>query len=66
MLVSAFARLRLYQSMYGWTELRFVVLVAIGWLAVALAVAAGLLLARRTRWTLHVLGIAVARRHRRR
>ena len=34
---------RLYQSMYGWTELRLVVLVAIAWLAVALAVTAGLL-----------------------
>jgi hypothetical protein len=58
-LVSAFVRLRLYQSMYGWTELRFVVLVAIAWLAVALAVAAGLLLTRRTPWTLHALGIGV-------
>ena len=58
-LVSAFTRLRLYQSMYGWTELRLVVLVAIAWLAVALAVTAGLLVARRTRWTLHALGIMV-------
>ena len=58
-LVSALVRLRLYQAMYGWTELRFVVLVAIAWLAVALAVAAGLLLTRRTRWTLHALGIGV-------
>jgi hypothetical protein len=58
-LVSAFVRLRLYQAMYGWTELRLVVLVAIGWLAVALAVAVGLLLTRRTRWTLHALGIGV-------
>jgi hypothetical protein len=58
-LVSPLARLRLYQSMYGWTELRFVVLVAIAWLAVALVAAAVLLLTRRTRWTLHVLGIAV-------
>ena len=58
-LVSAFTRLRLYQSMYGWTELRLVVLVAMAWLAVALAVTAGLLLARRTRWTLHALGIMV-------
>jgi hypothetical protein len=58
-LASALLRLRLYQSMYGWTELRLVVLVAIAWLAVALAVTAGLLLARRTRWTLHALGIMV-------
>jgi hypothetical protein len=33
--------------------------VAIGWLAVAVAVTAGLLGARRTRWTLHVLGVLV-------
>jgi hypothetical protein len=58
-LASALVRLRLYQAMYGWTELRLVVLVAIGWLAVALAVAAVLLLTRRTRWTLHALGIGV-------
>ncbi len=58
-LVSALLRLRLYQSMYGWTELRLVVLIAIAWLGVALAVAAALLLLRRTRWSLHVLGIMV-------
>ena len=56
-LVSAFVRLRLYQDAYGWTELRFVVLTAIAWLAVALAATAWLVLARQTRWTLHVLGI---------
>jgi hypothetical protein len=58
-LASALLRLRLYQDAYGWTELRFVVLTAIAWLSVALAVAAGLLLARRTPWTLHALGIMV-------
>ncbi len=58
-LLSAFVRLRLYQDMYGWTELRFVVLVAIGWLAVALVATAVLLLGRMTRWTLHVLGVMV-------
>ena len=58
-LVSALVRLRLYQAAYGWTELRFVVLAAIGWLAVALVAAAVLLLTRRTRWVLHVLGIMV-------
>ncbi len=58
-LVSAFLRLRLYQDAYGWTELRFVVLVAILWLGAALALAAGLLVARRTGWVLHGLGIAV-------
>jgi hypothetical protein len=56
-LVSAFVRLRLYQEAYGWTELRFVIVVSIGWLAVGLAIVAGLLLARRTAWTLHALGI---------
>ncbi len=58
-LVSALVRLRLYQDAYGWTELRFVVLVAIGWLGAAIALVAGLLATRRTGWTLHVLGIAV-------
>jgi hypothetical protein len=58
-LCSAFVRLRLYQDAYGWTELRFVVVVAIVWLAVALGIAAWLLLARMTRWTLHALGILV-------
>ena len=52
-------RLRLYQDAYGWTELRFVVVVAILWLAVALGIAAWLVLARMTRWTLHALGILV-------
>jgi hypothetical protein len=36
-----------------------VVLVAIGWLAAAVIVTAVLLVARRTHWTLHVLGIMV-------
>jgi hypothetical protein len=58
-LVSAFLRLRLYQEAYGWTELRFVVLVAILWLGVALVVTAGLVGARRTPWVLHALGIGV-------
>ncbi len=58
-LVSAFLRLRLYQDAYGWTELRFVVLVAILWLGGALALTAGLLVALRTRWVLHGLGIGV-------
>ena len=40
--LSAFVRLRLYQDAYGWTELRFVVLTAIVWLAVALAATAWL------------------------
>jgi Domain of unknown function (DUF4153) len=56
-LASALLRLRLYQDAYGWTELRFVVLIAIGWLAVALAVTGALLAGGRARWTLHVLGV---------
>ena len=56
-LASALVRLRLYQDAYGWTELRFVVLVAIGWLAVAIIATLALLAARRPQWTLHVLGI---------
>jgi hypothetical protein len=56
-LVSAFLRLRLYQEAYGWTELRLVVLTAIGWLAVALGVTGWLLATGRTRWVLHALGI---------
>jgi Zn-dependent protease with chaperone function len=56
-LVSALERLRLYQAAYGWTELRLVVLVSIGWLAVALLASALLLARRRTAWLLHVLGV---------
>ncbi len=56
-LVSALARLRLYQDAYGWTELRFVVLVAIGWLGAGIAAAGWLLAKRQTRWMLHVLGV---------
>jgi len=56
-LVSALARLRLYQEAYGWTELRFIVLVAIGWLGAAILAAAYLLTRRQTRWLLHVLGV---------
>ena len=33
-LASSFLRLRLYQDAYGWTELRFYVLAAIGFLAI--------------------------------
>jgi hypothetical protein len=58
-LMSAFERLGLYQAAYGWTELRFVVLVAIGWLAAALLAAAVLLARRRSDRILHVLGVLV-------
>ena len=55
-LVSSFLRLRLYQDAYGWTELRFWVLLSIGWLAAAL-LALGVLVARRRSGRLvHVLG----------
>ena len=48
---------RLYQEAYGWTELRFVVLVAIAWPGAAILAAGYLLTQRRTRWLLHVLGV---------
>ncbi len=56
-LVSAALRLRLYQDAYGWTELRLYVFVAIGSLGLALAAAAGLVLADRTRWLGHGLAV---------
>ena len=56
-LASALARLRLYQEIYGWTELRFVVLVSIAWLAAAVVGSIALLARRRARWSLHVLGV---------
>jgi Domain of unknown function (DUF4173) len=55
-LASALARLRLYQEAYGWTELRFVVVVSIAWLAAAVLATGALLARRRARWSLHVLG----------
>jgi hypothetical protein len=57
-LASALARLRLYQDAYGWTELRFLVLVAIAWLGAALGATGYLLMRRQARWLLHVLGAA--------
>jgi hypothetical protein len=56
-LASALARLRLYQEAYGWTELRFVVLVSIAWLAAAVVGSLVLLARHRARWSLHVLGV---------
>ncbi len=56
-LASALARLRLYQDAYGWTELRFVVLVSIGWLAAAVVATVVLLIRNRTQWTLHALTV---------
>jgi hypothetical protein len=60
---SALVRLGLYQSAYGWTELRFHALAAIVWLAIALAAAAVTLALGRSRWLVHavvVSGLAVA------
>ncbi|HSW42068.1 MAG TPA: DUF4173 domain-containing protein [Patescibacteria group bacterium] len=56
-LVSSFLRLRLYQDAYGWTELRFWVLLSIGWLAVALLALAALIVLGRSGRLLHVLGV---------
>jgi hypothetical protein len=56
-LASATLRLKLYQDAYGWTELRFYVYAAIAWLGLGAVATAGLLLAGRTRWLAHVLGI---------
>jgi hypothetical protein len=53
---SSFLRLRLYQDAYGWTELRFWVLLSIAWVACSL-VALGVLVARgRSAWIVHALG----------
>ncbi|HYN63614.1 MAG TPA: DUF4173 domain-containing protein [Candidatus Limnocylindrales bacterium] len=52
---SAFLRLRLYLDAYGWTELRFYVMAAIGWLAIGAAGAAVCIGLDRTRWLPHGL-----------
>ena len=54
-LVSATARLRLYQEAYGWTELRFYVLGTIVVLGIGLVGLVVTLLADRVRWMGHVL-----------
>ena len=56
-LTSAAYRLALYQAAYGWTELRFYVFTAIGYVAIALALLAVLLVLRQTRWLAHGLGL---------
>jgi hypothetical protein len=56
-LASATLRLKLYQDAYGWTELRFYVYAAIAWLGLGAVATAGLLLAARTRWLAHALGV---------
>ena len=55
---SAFLRLRLYQEAYGWTELRFYALAMMGFLAVGLVFALGLVLSARSRWLPHALVVA--------
>jgi hypothetical protein len=57
-LVSAALRLRLYQEAYGWTELRFYVYAAIGWLGLGLASAVVLLLRNGMGRLGHALGAA--------
>ncbi len=55
-LVSSFLRLRLYQDAYGWTELRFWVLLSIGWLAAALLALGLLVVLGRSGRLVQVLG----------
>jgi hypothetical protein len=54
---SSLLRLRLYQEAYGWTELRFYVLAAIGWLAIGAVAGVVAVATNRTRWLLHVMVI---------
>lgn len=62
-LLSALVRLGLYNSAYGWTELRFHALAAIAWLGIGVVIAAGTIVLDRSRWLLHglvIAGLAVA------
>jgi Domain of unknown function (DUF4173) len=54
-LASAVLRLGLYQQAYGWTELRFWVAAAIGWMALGLLAIAAALAANLGRWLVHGL-----------
>jgi hypothetical protein len=56
-LASATLRLKLYQDAYGWTELRFYVYASIAWLGLGALATVALLLAGRTRWLAHAVGI---------
>jgi hypothetical protein len=56
-LASATLRLKLYQDAYGWTELRFYVYAAIAWLGLGALATVAVLIAGRTRWLVHALGI---------
>ena len=57
-LASAAVRLSLYQGAYGWTELRFFVAASVGWLGVAVVLAAALLVQDRMRWLPHGLAMS--------
>jgi len=60
-LASAWYRLDLYQQAYGWTELRFYALAMIVFLAVALVITGGCVIADRMRYALQpVIGAALA------
>lgn len=62
-LISATARLALYQGAYGWTELRFYALAAIVWLGGAVVAASAAVVSGASRWTMHavvLLGLVVA------
>lgn len=62
-LLSALYRLALYQTAYGWTELRFYVLLAIAWLGLCLVAAAATIITARSRWLPHaivILGLLIA------
>jgi hypothetical protein len=48
--LAAFVRLGLYQAAYGWTELRFYALAAIGWLALGVLFTLAAVATRRARW----------------
>ena len=54
-LVSAAARLQLYQDAYGWTELRLYVAVSIAAMALTLVILAIALAVDRTRWVGHAM-----------
>lgn len=57
-LASAAFRMKLYQDVYGWTELRFFVGTSIAWLAACVVIAGALLASDRMRWVAH--GFAVS------
>jgi hypothetical protein len=61
--LAAFVRLGMYQAAYGWTELRFYALAAIGWLAIGVVVTLAAVLTNRARWVLQLVvgaGLTIA------